>query len=119
MKSGGIVKGDHVSFCQAATLRSDILPLRALEMAAWAATARLDGLIHHADHGSNYLAVVYTDRNEEFAAKPSTGTAGDSFDNALAEAVNGLYKTELIRSRGPGGRSSWSSSQSRRSRQRT
>ena len=50
---------------------------------------------------SNYLAVVYTDRIEELGAKPSTGTVGDSFDNALAEAVNGLYKTELIRQRGP------------------
>ncbi|MGO3248219.1 MAG: IS3 family transposase [Agrococcus casei] len=85
----------------APTLRSDILPLRALDMAAWAAGGRLDGLIHHADHGSNYLAVVYTDRIEELGAKPSTGTVGDSFDNALAEAVNGLYKTELIRQRGP------------------
>ncbi|GAA3009969.1 IS3 family transposase [Microbacterium aurantiacum] len=85
----------------ASTLRSDILPLRALDMAAWATGGRLDGLIHHADHGSNYLAVVYTDRIEELGAKPSTGTVGDSFDNALAEAVNGLYKTELIRQRGP------------------
>jgi transposase InsO family protein len=85
----------------AATLKSDILPLRALDMAAWDAGGRLDGLVHHADHGSNYLAVVYTDRIEELGAKPSTGTVGDSFDNALAEAVNGLYKTELIRQRGP------------------
>ncbi len=49
-------------------------------MAAWAAGGRLDGLIHHADHGSNYLALVYTDRIEELGAKPSTGTVGDSFD---------------------------------------
>jgi transposase InsO family protein len=90
-----------VGWYVAATLRSDILPLRALDMAAWAAGGRLDGLIHHADHGSNYLALVYTDRIEELGAKPSTGTVGDSFDNALAEAVNGLYKTELIRQRGP------------------
>jgi len=53
-------------------------------MAAWAAGGRLDGLIHHADHGSNYLALVYTDRIVELGAKPSTGTVGDSFDNALA-----------------------------------
>ena len=85
----------------ASTLRSDVLPLQALDMAAWAAGGRLDGLIHHADHGSNYLALVYTDRIVELGAKPSTGTVGDSFDNALAEAVNGLYKTELIRQRGP------------------
>ena len=61
----------------------------------------LTGLIHHADHGSNYLSGIYTDRIEELGAKPSTGTVGDSYDNALAEAVNGLYKTELIRRRGP------------------
>lgn len=88
----------------AATLKADILPLRALEMAAWDADRDgrdLSGLVHHADHGSNYLAVVYTDRIVELGAKPSTGTVGDSFDNALAEAVNGLYKTELIRRRGP------------------
>lgn len=72
-----------------------------IDMAAWAAGGRLDGLIHHADPGSNYLAVVYTDRIEELGAKPSTGTVGDSSDNTLAEAVNGLYKTELIRQRGP------------------
>ncbi len=85
----------------AATLKADVLPLQALNMAAWAADGKLDGLIHHADHGSNYLAVVYTDRIVELGAKPSTGTVGDSFDNAMAEAVNGLYKTELIRRRGP------------------
>ncbi|WP_448004486.1 IS3 family transposase [Agromyces bauzanensis] len=85
----------------AATLKADILPLQALNMAAWAAGGKLDGLIHHADHGSNYLAVVYTDRIVELGAEPSTGTVGDSYDNALAEAVNGLYKTELIRRRGP------------------
>ncbi|MGW9587351.1 IS3 family transposase [Microbacterium sp. NPDC055455] len=85
----------------ASTLKADILPLQALNMAAWAADGNLDGLVHHADHGSNYLAVVYTDRIEELGATPSTGTVGDSFDNAMAEAVNGLYKTELIRRRGP------------------
>ena len=85
----------------ASTLRSDVLPLQALDMAAWDAGGDLDGLIHHADHGSNYLAMVYTDRVVELGATPSTGTIGDSYDNALAEAVNGLFKTELIRRRGP------------------
>lgn len=85
----------------ASTLKADILPLQALNMAAWAADGKLDGLVHHADHGSNYLAVIYTDRIEELGATPSTGTVGDSFDNAMAEAVNGLYKTELIRRSGP------------------
>jgi transposase InsO family protein len=91
------IVGWHV----AATLRSEILPLQALEMAAWGAGGRLDGLIHHADHGSNYTAMVYTDRIVELGAIPSTGTVGDSFDNAMAEAINNLYKTELIRQRGP------------------
>lgn len=85
----------------AATLRSEILPMRALDMAAWNAGGRLDGLTHHADHGSNYTAMVYTDRIVELGAVPSTGTVGDSFDNAMAEAVNNLYKTELIRQQGP------------------
>lgn len=85
----------------ASTLRSEILPMQALDMAAWGAGGRLDGLIHHADHGSNYTAMVYTDRIVELGAVPSTGTVGDSFDNALAQAVNNLYKTELIRQRGP------------------
>jgi putative transposase len=70
-------------------------------MAAWAAGGNLTGLVHHADHGSNYLSLVYASRIAELGATPSTGTVGDSYDNALAEAVNGLYKTELIRQRGP------------------
>lgn len=85
----------------AATLRAEVLPLQALDMAAWGADGPLDGLIHHADHGSNYMSMVYTDRVVELGATPSTGTFGDSYDNALAEAVNNLYKTELIRQRGP------------------
>ena len=85
----------------ASTLTADILPLQALDMAAGAADGNLDGLVHHADHGSNDLAVVYTDRIEELGATPSTGTVGDSLDHAMAEAINGLYQTELIRRRGP------------------
>jgi len=85
----------------ASTLRAEILPLQALDMAAWNAGGDLAGLTHHSDHGSNYMAMVYTDRIVELGAVPSTGTVGDSFDNAMAEAVNNLYKTELIRQRGP------------------
>lgn len=73
----------------ASTLKADILPLRALNMAAWAADGNLDGIAHHADHGSNYLAVVCTDRIEEPGATPWTGTVGDSFENAMAEAITG------------------------------
>lgn len=84
----------------AATLRAEILPMQALNMAAWDAGDDLTGLTHHSDHGSNYMAMVYTDRIVELGAVPSTGTDGDSFDNAMAEAVNNLYKTELIRQQG-------------------
>ncbi|MBF4562864.1 transposase [Microbacterium sp. VKM Ac-2870] len=75
--------------------------MQALDMAAWGAGDDLTGLTHHSDHGSNYTAMVYTDRLVELGAVPSTGTVGDSHDNALAEAINNLYKTELIRQRGP------------------
>ncbi|HHX46161.1 MAG TPA: IS3 family transposase [Brevibacterium sp.] len=85
----------------AATLKAEILPLQALDMAAWDAGGDLTGLTHHSDHGSNYMAMVYTDRVVELGAVPSTGTIGDSFDTVMAEAVNNLYKTELIRQRGP------------------
>ena len=85
----------------ASTLKADVLPLPALNMAAWDADGDLSELTHHSDHGSNYMAHVYTERIVELGATPSTGTVGDSFDNALAEAVNGLYKAELIRRQGP------------------
>jgi len=88
----------------ASTLRADILPLQALDMAAWHADAEghdLTGLVHHSDHGSNYMSLVYTNRITQLGAVPSTGTVGDSYDNALAESVNGLYKTELIWRHGP------------------
>lgn len=85
----------------ASTLKADVLPLQALEMAAWQYGGDLHGVIHHSDHGSNYMSTVYTSRVEELGAIPSTGSVGDSYDNALAEAVNGLYKTELIRQQGP------------------
>jgi putative transposase len=64
----------------AATLKAEILPLQALDMAAWDAGGDLTGLTHHSDHGSNYMAMVYTDRIVELGAIPSTGTVGDSYD---------------------------------------
>jgi len=81
------------------SLRAD-LALDALEMAIWQ-RRELDGLIHHSDRGSQYLAIRYTERLGEAGAVNSVGSRGDSYDNALAETIIGLYKTELIRARGP------------------
>ena len=83
-----------------ASLRAE-LALDALEMAIWSRASDLDGLVHHSDLGVQYLAIRYTERLAEEGAVASVGSKGDSFDNALAETVNGLYKTELIKPRGP------------------
>jgi transposase InsO family protein len=83
----------------ATTLAAD-LALDALEQALWARKPDR-GLIHHSDHGGQYLSIRYTNRLAEADIEPSVGSVGDSFDNALAESVIGLYKTELIRNKGP------------------
>ena len=83
------------------SLRSD-LAIDALEMAIYARSDRdLDGLIHHSDRGVQYLAIRYTEQLAEAGVVNSVGSKGDSYDNALAESFNGLYKTELIHRRGP------------------
>jgi len=82
------------------SLRAD-LALDALEMAIWRRKGELEGLVHHSDRGVQYLAIRYTERLAEAGAVTSVGSRGDSFDNALAETIIGLYKTELIRRRGP------------------
>jgi putative transposase len=83
------------------SLRTD-LALDALEMAIWARRDQdLDGLVHHSDRGVQYLAVRYTERLAEAGAVTSVGSKGDSYDNALAETVNGPYKAELIWRQGP------------------
>jgi putative transposase len=83
------------------SLRTD-LTLDALEMALWRRRAvALNGLIHHSDRGSQYLAIRYTERLAQAGAVASVGSRGDSYDNALAESFNGLYKAELIRHGGP------------------
>lgn len=83
------------------SLRTD-LALDALEMALWRRRGgRLDGLIHHSDRGVQYLAIRYTERLAEAGVIASVGSRGDSYDNALAESFNGLYKAELIHHRGP------------------
>jgi putative transposase len=82
------------------SLRTD-LALDALEMAIWRRQGQLEGLVHHSDRGGQYLAIRYTERLAEAGAVASVGSRGDSFDNALAETIIGLYKTELVRRRGP------------------
>jgi putative transposase len=89
-----------VGWQAARSLRTD-LALDALEMAIWQRRGGLDGLVHHSDRGGQYLSIRYTERLAEAGAVTSVGSRGDSFDNALAETIIGLYKTELIRRRGP------------------
>ena len=81
------------------SLTSD-LALDALEQALW---DREHGqrLIHHSDRGAQYLSIRYTERLAEEGIEPSVGSRGDSYDNALAESIIGLYKTELINLKGP------------------
>lgn len=81
------------------SLRSN-LALDALEQALYA-RPDTEGLIHHSDRGVQYLSIRYTERLIEAGIEPSVGSVGDSYDNALAETVIGLYKTELIRQEGP------------------
>jgi transposase InsO family protein len=83
------------------SLRSD-LALDALEQALYErAPNAAQGIVHHSDRGSQYLSIRYTERLKEAGLEPSVGSVGDSYDNALAESIIGLYKTELIRRAGP------------------
>jgi len=82
-------------------MRTDMV-LDALEMARWSRGTQLGGLRCHSDAGSQFTSVRYGERLADLGAVPSIGTVGDSFDNALAESVNGLYKTELIYGPGQG-----------------
>lgn len=80
------------------------LPLDALEMALWVrqrAGQDVTGLIHHSDAGSQYTAIRYAERLTEAGALAAIGTVGDSYDNAMAESVIGLYKAECVRPDGP------------------
>ena len=83
----------------ARSMRTDLV-LDALEQAIWSRCPPA-GVIHHSDHGSQYLSIRYSERLTEIGVEPSTGTVGDSYDNALAETIIGLYKTEVIHHRGP------------------
>jgi len=75
--------------------------LDALEQAVHQRRPVKGELIHHSDRGSQYLAIKYTESLLDAGIEPSVGSVGDSYDNALAETINGLYKTEVIRRRGP------------------
>ena len=81
------------------TMRTDFV-LDALEQALYARRAERDGaLVHHSDRGSQYVSIRYTERLGEAGIEPSVGSKGDSYDNALAETINGLYKAEVIHRR--------------------
>ena len=80
------------------TLRSD-LALDALEQALHARPEN-DGLVHHSDRGLQYVSIHYTERLAEAGIESSVGSVGDFYDNALAETIIGLFKTEVIRRRG-------------------
>jgi transposase InsO family protein len=75
--------------------------LDALEQALCARQPDRDSLIHHSDRGVQYVSIRYTERLAEAGIEPSVGSIGDSYDNALAETINGLYKAEVIHRRGP------------------
>jgi transposase InsO family protein len=83
------------------SMRTDFV-LDALEQALYARQPQRDeSLIHHSDRGSQYVSIRYTERLAEAGIEPSVGSKGDSYDNALAETINGLYKAELIHRRAP------------------
>ena len=93
------------------SLRAD-LAINALEQAVWQRNggAGLGGLVHHSDRGGQYLSIRYTERLAANDIAASVGSRGDSYDNALAESIIGLYKTELVRDKGPWRTSTTSSS---------
>jgi putative transposase len=81
------------------TMQTQLI-LDALEQALWA-RGKPKGVIHHSDRGSQYVSIRYSERLTEAGFSASVGSVGDSYDNALAETINGLYKTEVIHKDGP------------------
>ena len=78
------------------------LALAALEQALYdRQKSEIEELIHHSDRGVQYLSIRYAERLQDVGIEPSVGSVGDPYDNALAETINGLYKTEVIRQQGP------------------
>ena len=83
------------------SMKTDFV-LDALEQALYARSGQRDGeLVHHSDRGSQYVSIRYSERLAEAGIEPSVGSRGDSYDNALAETINGLYKAEMIHRRAP------------------
>ena len=80
------------------SMTTEALPLQALKQAIWNARSTT-GLIHHSDHGSQYVSLAYHQHLVDAGIVESTGSVGDSYDNALAENVNGSYKNEIIHTR--------------------
>jgi transposase InsO family protein len=83
----------------ARSMQTDLV-LDALEQALWS-RADAHGVVHHSDRGSQYLSIRYSERLADAGVEPSVGSVGDSYDNALAESIIGLYKAEVIHQRGP------------------
>ena len=75
--------------------------MQAFEQAIHQSRPAQDQPVHHSDRGSQYLSIKYTERLAEAKIVPSVGSVGDSYDNALAETINGLFKAEVIHRRGP------------------
>jgi len=82
------------------SMRTDFV-LDALEQAIYDRQPERDELTHHSERGSQYVSIRYSERLAEAGIEPSVGSRGDSYDNALAETINGLYKTELVHRRAP------------------
>ena len=99
----GVYARRIVGWACAMTMNTQELPLQALEQAvSWAASrGGADGLIRHGDHGTQCTGTVYTTRVVGYGMLPSTGTVGDSCDNAMAESADGAYRTELVWRRKP------------------
>jgi putative transposase len=94
------VFGRHIVGWRVSRSMQTDLVLDALEQALHARQVA-DGLIHHSDRGVQYLSIRYTERLQEVGVEPSVGSTGDSYDNAMAESIIGLYKAEVIHARGP------------------
>ena len=101
--AAGVYARRIVGWACAMTMNTQELPLQALGQAiSWAASrGGTDGLIRHGDHGTQYTGTVYATGVMEYGMLPSTGTVGDSYDNAMAESADGAYKTELVWRRRP------------------